>query len=127
MSIETVGGKLLRLMCLLLLLQSLGRSQRTDNARFDVASVKLNKSGARRTGILPSVGGRFRAVNVTPRQLIEYSNQLQDFQIIGGPAWLKSNRYDVDAEVGGDPATAQIQSMVRSLLADRFQFTCCCV
>ena len=47
---------------------------------------------------------------------------LQDFQISGGPGWIQSDGYNIDAKGNGKPASrAQILLMLRSLLEDRFQ------
>ena len=45
-------------------------SETDDNATFEVASVKANKSGDNRIGIGFQPGGRFRATNVPLRELI---------------------------------------------------------
>jgi uncharacterized protein (TIGR03435 family) len=45
-------------------------------------------------------------------------------QIIGGPAWMDSDRYDVQAKTdcsGGTFSRERLQLMVQSLLEDRFQ------
>src|SRR5215475_1576184 len=45
-------------------------------------------------------------------------------QIIGGPSWIDSDRWDVQATVdcsGGVLAREQVQLMVQSMLEDRFQ------
>src|SRR5438093_12200600 len=47
-----------------------------------------------------------------------------DFQVIGGPAWIDDDRYDVDAKAdcsGGPISRDQFQVMVQSFLEDRFQ------
>ena len=56
--------------------------------------------------------------------------QVQDFQIVGGPAWLNTDRFDVIAKAEGDVpppepggAPGKLQLMVRSLLADRLKLT----
>jgi uncharacterized protein (TIGR03435 family) len=101
--------------------QSRAQSQVSPSAKlaFDVASIKPNTSGDRRTGMFPS-RGRFSAANVTLRQLIQNSYLLQDFQIVGGPSWLNSARYDIEAKGNGGPGP-EFQVMLQSLLANRFQ------
>lgn len=98
--------------------------------QFEVASIKLNKSGDGRVMIGMQPGGRFTASNVTVRMLIRNAYQLQDSQMIGGPDWMATERYDINAKaeegaVGGpQPPLGQpgpIQLMLRSLLADRFK------
>jgi bla regulator protein blaR1 len=99
--------------------------------QFEVASVKPNKSGAgpMRIGFQP--GGRFTATNVPVRDLISIAygqpQPLPNFQIIGGPGWIVSDRFDIVAKAEGDiqPGAAgpptQMFLMLRGLLADRFK------
>lgn len=47
-----------------------------------------------------------------------------EFQIIGGPSWIDSDRYDIEAKAdcsGGPISRDQYQFMVQSLIEDRFQ------
>jgi uncharacterized protein (TIGR03435 family) len=59
--------------------------------------------------------------------LIRQAYQVQDFQMAGGPGWIDSDRFDIDARAGVDiapvpPGTiGPMQLMIQSLLADRFQ------
>jgi uncharacterized protein (TIGR03435 family) len=64
---------------------------------FEVASIKPNKSGTRmiRIGNTP---GRFTAINVTPKMLIRFAYNIKDSQILGGPSWLDSEYFDIDAK-----------------------------
>jgi uncharacterized protein (TIGR03435 family) len=99
--------------------------------QFEVASIKPNKSGPgpQRIGFQP--GGRFTAVNVPVRDLIALAygqpQPLPNFQIIGGPGWVTSDRFDITAKAEGDfqPGPAgpptQIPQMIRALLAERFK------
>lgn len=100
--------------------------------QFEVASVKPNKSGDGRVMIGVQPGGRFTATNVPLRLLIRNAYQLQDFQIIGAPDWLSSDRFDIAAKAenddAGDPFRAEKQGepsrgqlMLRALLAERFK------
>jgi uncharacterized protein (TIGR03435 family) len=88
-------------------------------AKFDVASVRPNNSGIRGSGFNPQ-GSRFTATNVSLFLLIEWAYEMQDFRISGGPAWMKSDRFDIAAESEGTPSIAQLRSMLQPLLADRF-------
>jgi uncharacterized protein (TIGR03435 family) len=38
------------------------------------------------------------------RRLIEHAYQLRPAQLVGGPEWLDSERYDIDAQVDGTPS-----------------------
>jgi uncharacterized protein (TIGR03435 family) len=86
---------------------------------FEVASVKPTRSGAP----LPFVRspGRFTA-RAPLSVLIQNAYQLlQDGQLIGGPGWLTSDRFDIVATASGSPSPDQISAMLRALLADRFK------
>ena len=89
----------------------------TDVA-FEVASLKLNKSGERNssTGGPP---GRFNATNVTAQQLIVFAFRLREFQLASGPGWLASDRFDIQARVA-EGAKPDNRAMTRALLRDRF-------
>jgi uncharacterized protein (TIGR03435 family) len=41
--------------------------------------------------------------------------------IVGGPSWIRSDRFDINAKAEGDPPRAQILMMVQQLLVDRFK------
>jgi uncharacterized protein (TIGR03435 family) len=107
------------------------QSPQTPAPAFEVASIKLNNSGDGRVMMQQQPGGRFTATNIPLRLLIRNAYQLQDFQIVGAPSWINSERYDIvaKAEDGTPPETpsldrtgpSRIQLMIRSLLAERFQ------
>jgi uncharacterized protein (TIGR03435 family) len=93
---------------------------------FEVASVK--PSNPNPTGplgaspmVLPALG-RLTAQNVTLRMLVMTAFDKQPFQIVGGPSWQNSNKFDIEARAGNASATLdQMRIMLRGLLADRFK------
>jgi len=108
------------------------QSAQAAAVKFEVASVKPNKSSIGKVAIQTQPGGRFEAVNVTLRQLVRFAYQLQDSQLSGGPKWLDDDRFDIVAKADGDglgepfvaertgqPSRAQL--MLRALLGDRFK------
>jgi uncharacterized protein (TIGR03435 family) len=98
---------------------------------FEVASVKLNKSGVPQSGPQLQLGGRVTLINRTLRYLVQFAyssleTPLHDPQIVGGPDWADDDRFDITAKMEGDPpplpATANLaRVMMRSVLTDRFQ------
>jgi uncharacterized protein (TIGR03435 family) len=93
-----------------------------QRAEFDVASVKVHTSNDSLQFMVAQPGGRFVAANVPLRMLIRTAFQLQEDQIVGGPGWMATERFDIEAraaESAGAP-TAQLLAMLRSLLEDRF-------
>ena len=104
----------------------LGRSldaQAPASAAFEVASVRPNKSGDGRVMVGMQPGGRFNASNVPLRLLLRQAFNVQDFQIVGGPDWIASDRFDVVAKApDGIESTADVmRPMLRSLLVERFK------
>src|SRR5262245_14907412 len=87
---------------------------------FDVASVKTNKSGptmmAMRT--LPT---SFNMTNLPLRILITQAYRLSGYQLVGGPSWLDSDRFDIVAKAPEGSRPDQVPLMLRGLLADRFK------
>ena len=83
---------------------------------FEVASIRQNLSGRTSGGGRPRRGGGYTYTNLSALQLIGIAYNLPFDRILGGPAWMASDRYDVDA-TGKENATMEERSvMVRSLL-----------
>jgi uncharacterized protein (TIGR03435 family) len=88
---------------------------------FDAVSIRPNMSGELRRAFRIEPGGNVTATNVTVRHLMWNAYGVQDFQIVGGPAWTVTDRYDILARAGEEPAPEQLRPMLRNLLADRFK------
>jgi uncharacterized protein (TIGR03435 family) len=86
---------------------------------FDVASVKVNRSGFP-GGMMDSRPGQFTATNETLRLLLTAAYGLETFRIVGGPDWIDSDRFDVQARASSPVPRAEAMAMLRTLLADRF-------
>lgn len=88
--------------------------------RFEVASVKPHDPSDRQTMMVAQPNGAFVAKNIPLRMLIRSAYNVQDDQVIGGPEWIDSTKFDITAKsMDGVPLTA-IGSELQSLLADRF-------
>jgi uncharacterized protein (TIGR03435 family) len=98
---------------------------------FEVASIKQNKSGDGRSFLGNPPGGRFSATNMPLRGLIAFayatSQPLPNFRIIGGPSWIDSDRFDINAKAstefqpGTNGPSPQVFLMLKALLAERFK------
>jgi uncharacterized protein (TIGR03435 family) len=108
---------------------------------FEVVDVKPNTSGQPpgAGSVLPS--GQFRAINIPLKEVIKFAYSVRDEAIAGAPAWIDSERYDINgkaAPVGLEETfwrtTSVVQVMkfsynwddtfrlmVQSFLADRFK------
>ena len=85
---------------------------------FDVVSIKPNRSGDTRVTNKVQPGGRYAATNITLRQLIRDAYRVQEFQIVGGPGWMNSDRFDIVAKGEGNPSVGQMALMRQTLLTD---------
>ena len=65
----------------------------------------------------------FAAKNHTLKTLIAAAYNLNPRAILGGPVWIDTEHYDIDARTPGDlrPNLNEQMAMLRKLLADRFQ------
>jgi uncharacterized protein (TIGR03435 family) len=86
-------------------------------AKFEAVSIKLNTSDD------PSVyfgtdPGRLTVVKNPITNLI--GNAYENHNLIGGPEWIRSDRYDVEATAAGSPNEKQMMQMLQVLLAERF-------
>jgi bla regulator protein blaR1 len=100
---------------------------------FEVATIKPASPQPRPSSTSPA---EVRISNVTARNLIEQAygipwTSAENERVLGGPAWLDTNRYDIVARIPADLAEAQqklsrdqqkqqISLMLQSLLAERF-------
>jgi len=93
-------------------------------AVFEVATIK--PSIPDRPGKVFTVKGRqVLTINTTANDLITFAYDLHARQIVGGPPWMESEKYDVTGqpESQGTPSRVQLSAMMKKLLEDRFKFT----
>ncbi|MGA7234043.1 MAG: M56 family metallopeptidase [Bryobacteraceae bacterium] len=100
--------------------------QSAEQPRFAVASIKRNQSkvpasveGPMGAGYRP--GGRFVAGNAPVTFLIQRAYGVQSFQVVGGPSWVSTDGYDIEAKPEGNTDQKRMWLMVQTLLADRFK------
>jgi uncharacterized protein (TIGR03435 family) len=104
-------------------------AQTPAGPRFEVASVKPNRSGDPHGTVVVQPGGRYTAVNISVYQLVSEAYGLQSGQLVGGPDWTRTERVDITATAGGEiqpgavdsSGFSRLQLMLQALLADRFQ------
>jgi uncharacterized protein (TIGR03435 family) len=90
---------------------------------FEVASVRPNLANDRLVTIRVGPGGTFSARGYTLVLLIQRAYGVMDWNVSGGPEWIRTDRYDIAAKANmqGDLAEAELQPMLAKLLADRFK------
>jgi uncharacterized protein (TIGR03435 family) len=89
-------------------------------SEFEVASIKPNASGDPGRYIRPSAG-RLSVTNMAVKDLLTYAFQVRDFQISGGPGWINSDHYDIEAKTDRNASPEQTRAMLKGLLEDRFK------
>ena len=102
----------------------------TPSHRFEVVSIKPNRSGDVPSGFRVTPGGRVEWTNTTLRALLRIGYQRFGFdprEVVGGPAWIDSDRFDVIATAEHPPETRpdgfpeELIAMIRALLEDHFK------
>jgi uncharacterized protein (TIGR03435 family) len=89
---------------------------------FDVVSIKPAPPDARGRSLTENPGPRLTTGNATLKMLVMFAYQMMPDQVSGGPAWVESDGFDIDARASNPKATpGQLRRMVQAMLADRFQ------
>lgn len=111
------------------------RVPKAEKLEFEVASVRQNKSDDKPYSNFPlnpgpqfsPSGGRLVATNMLLLQYIVFAYKMTSFQIQSIraqlPDWARSDHFDIEARVEGEPTKDQMRLMMRSLLEDRFKLT----
>jgi uncharacterized protein (TIGR03435 family) len=86
-------------------------------SEFEVASIKRNKTNERMYYGLRNASLTVR--NMTVMGLIQTAYGKRAFQITGGPAWIISEGFDIEAK--SERPQKATHDMLKSLLASRFQ------
>jgi uncharacterized protein (TIGR03435 family) len=59
--------------------------------------------------------------HATLEQLIRFAYNPAPFtEVVGGPGWMRTTKYDVVAKAGRAASADEMRTMIRNLLADRF-------
>ena len=91
---------------------------------FEVATVKPSKPDEKGKAFLVR-GRHFRTINTTMSEILSFAYGVQAKQILGAPAWVETDKFDIDAQPDGEgaPSDKQWKGMVQKLLAERFKLT----
>jgi uncharacterized protein (TIGR03435 family) len=100
---------------------------------FEVASVKTTPPDGQTSFNFPlgpgdaytPNGGYFNATGVTLSQYIGFAYKLVGYPVTylasQYPAWVTTERFDIQARAQGNPGKDQMRMMMRALLAERFK------
>src|SRR5580765_381274 len=87
---------------------------------FEVASVK------RQVDVVPGMtfaarGSTLTVVNNELANVIDNAYGIRRYQLAGGPDWIDSDRYNIQAKAAGNPTRDEMMLMTQALLAERFK------
>jgi len=106
-------------------------AESTPRLTFDVASIKPYH-GEGNLFRIRAERGMFAAESATVKFLVQFAYRVNDTQILGAPAWINSEHYEIEAKrdessadgqrkLGEDEDAQRLRLMLQSLLADRFK------
>lgn len=94
-----------------------------ERLSFDVASVKVTTAGCPPAcGLIRSTVGSagYHAEGATLHSLIMVAYAVTDRQVSGGPRWIETERFDIEAKSDHTRTTDELHTMLAHLLEERF-------
>jgi uncharacterized protein (TIGR03435 family) len=91
------------------------------NPGIEVAAIRPSPPNAPRT-VLTFRGSMIVIQRMSLNDLIEYAWNVQEKQIIDGPGWMTTDKWDIEAkpDTPGMPSSDQLRQMVEKLVGERF-------
>lgn len=110
--------------CLLFTSALHGQSEKS----FDIVTIKKSNTADGGMGLARSTPDQISIMHTALRNLIARSYSLREDLVLGGPSWLDSEEFDIQAKVlpdehGSIPRMnrAETQARLQTMLRDRFQ------
>jgi uncharacterized protein (TIGR03435 family) len=88
--------------------------------QVEVAAIHPSAPGLGDRGFIHIAPGKFEAHNMTVRKLISIAYKFKAGDVLGGPAWLNTETYDITA-TAADMAGDNFPLTLQTLLEDRFR------
>ena len=90
--------------------------------QFEVASLKPSSPGEQGESLRPAQGGRrYTGTNRTLRQFLLTASGIRPDQISGGPKWIDTAGFDLNAEADKPSSIEELHVMLRNLITERFR------
>jgi hypothetical protein len=96
------------------------QTNKTEAPAFEAASIDLSTSMRPGGGDFISPG-RYTIRNRNVRYVIREAFRIKDYQIADAPSWIDWDNYDIVAKASYAAESTEMEVMLRTLLADRFQ------
>ena len=109
-------------LCVGVLLVSMAAlAQSADGPSFEVASVRRDPTTSAGSYVRYLPDGKLLASSWI-KQLIQMAYGMKDYQVTGGPGWLTTDWYTIEAKAANPDTTKnEINEMLQTLLVERFQ------
>lgn len=89
---------------------------------FEVASIHPSRPGASaRDGRVSLGADRFDAEAATVGDILDMLNGWQLARVVGGPDWMRTDRYDIHAKAGAPIPSHERKDALLALLTERFK------
>lgn len=104
-----------------LLLVVLAIAPASAQPRFEVVSVKPSRPDATaRDGRHTMRGDRLEITAATVNDILDMLNGWRLYRVVGGPAWIRTDRFDIIAKADDPIPQPDFEAAVMALLAERF-------
>ncbi len=92
--------------------------------RFEVASIRPSRPGASpQSARIVFLADGFDAHDSTIGDILDMLNGWQLDRVLGGPNWMRTDRYDIHAKASGPVAKEEQHDALLALLAERFKLS----
>jgi uncharacterized protein (TIGR03435 family) len=89
---------------------------------FEAASVKPAPPNPTDFGV-DTDPGLLRVEAQTLREIVQIAYGVNDSQVVGGPKWAETDRFDIIGKSNGPAGSKELLAMLQTLLAERFKLT----
>lgn len=98
----------------------LAGSAASAQSQYEVATIRPSAPGTSRH--IQIRGTRFATEGTTVQDLLQFAYGVHASQILGGPNWIKTDRFDIsaDPEMERRPSSSELKAMTARLLMERF-------
>ena len=104
-----------------ILAASMTLAAQEPTSALTTVSLRRNVSDSSNRSIEMRPGGRLIVTNNTVRNMLRNIERLQEFQLVGGPDWIATDRWDIQAVVDAGVTEIQAAALLKAFLVERFK------